>query len=302
MKRLRAGFVPLCFVAGLGAVGAAGCDNKGATGGCPALPMCGGNPPNGGSPVGVWTNIVDSCQFQPVRPAQAIDVTEFTQNSTGPMAAMIPPPQPNPVVASQTTSGDWCSSLVYAPENPDAVLNVALWHDAPLLTSANVALSGSDMSYLTSLTFSTKSLPVARNTTHFAPRCLLANGAPPPPSCSMLAAGLTTFYKPQSAGVPPAFDPIVCTDDPSDGGCNCTYVYTVLVSDQGMWTAQGTTLLQDSSVFLYNGAMVNSQSPATTLKSTFCAQGGQLELTGPSGGSLFGVLGLRTLELSQTQP
>jgi hypothetical protein len=292
MHRVGKVHLALCLVAGLGAFGAVGCGNKGATGSCTDLVAC------GGSPVGAWASIVDSCQFQPVRPAQAIDVTEFTQNSTGPMAAMIPPPQPNPVVTQQTTSGDWCSSLVYNPDN--SVSNVQLWHDAPILDAANITY-GPDMSYLTALTFSTKSFPVERNTTHFPLRCLIANGAPPPPSCSMLAAGLTTFYKPQSAGVPPNFDPITCVDA-SDGGCTCTYVYTVVVSDQGMWKADGTTLLQDSAVFLYNGAMVNSQSPGTTLKSTFCAQNGRLQLTGPSGGSLFGVLGLRTLELSQTQP
>jgi hypothetical protein len=285
----------LCFLAGLGVFGAVGCGSfeKGATGSCTDLVAC------GGSPVGSWTSIVDSCQFQPVRPAQAIDVTEFTQNSTGPMAAMIPPPQPNPVVTQQTTSGDWCSSLVYNPDN--SVSNVQLWHDAPILDAANITY-GPDMSYLTTLTFSTKGFPVERNTTHFPLRCLVANGAPPPPSCSMLAAGLTTFYKPQSAGVPPNFDQIACVDDHSDKGCTCTYVYTVVVSDQGMWKVEGTTLLQDSAVFLYNGAMVNSQSPASTLQSTFCSQNGRLQLTGLSGGSLFGVLGLRTLELSQTQP
>jgi hypothetical protein len=290
----RVSKVHLALGFALGVFGAVGCGSleKGATGSCTDLVAC------GGSPVGAWTGVVDSCQFQPVRPAQAIDVTEFTQNSTGPMTAMIAPPQPNPVVTTQTTSGDWCSSLVYNPDS--SVSNVQLWHDAPILDAANITY-GPDMSYLTTLTFSTKGFPVDRNTTRFPLRCLLANGAPPPVSCSAFAAGLTTFYKPQSAGVPPNFDQIACSDDGA-GGCNCTYVYTIVVSDQGMWKSEGTTLLQDSSVFLYNGAMLNSQSPATTLKSTYCAQNGRLQLTGPAGGSLFGVLGLRTLELSQTQP
>jgi len=272
---------------GLGALAAWGCGD-GAKGGCPALDSCGGNP------LGTWSSITDVCQFQPVRPAQPVDVTAF--GTITPPTAMIAPPQPNPVVLQQTTSGDWCSSLVYT-ESPDPeVLNVVLWHDAPLLTTANI-LFAADFSYLTALTFSTAGLPVARNTTHFAPRCLLANGAPSP-TCAKLTTALTSFYMSQKPGVIPAnFDQIRC-GNASDGGCDCTSVYTVAVSDSGTWRAESGTLFQDSTLFLYNGTAVGAQSPATTLETTFCARGGTLQLTGNRGGSLFGIMGLRTLVLS----
>ncbi|HVR01607.1 MAG TPA: hypothetical protein VMT47_05720 [Polyangia bacterium] len=270
-----------------GVIAASGC-GEGAKGGCPALASCGGDP------VGTWSVIDDSCQFQPVRPAQPVDVTAF--GTITPPTAMIAPPQPNPVVLQQTTSGDWCSNLVYT-ENPDPeVLNVVLWHDAPLLTTAKLTF-GPDFSYLTALTFSTVGLPAQRNTTHFAPRCLLANGAPSP-TCAKLATALASFYMSSKPGVIPAnFDQIEC-GDASDGGCDCTYVYTVAVSDSGMWKADGGSLLQDSTLFLYNGTAVAAQSPATTLETSFCARGGALQLTGNRGGSLFGILGLRTLVLA----
>jgi hypothetical protein len=300
MDRVGKVHLALWLVAGVGAIGVAGC-GKGATAGCTDLAAC------GGSPVGVWTNIVDECEFQPVRPSQAVDVTQFTQNSTGPMASMITPPQPNPVVLQQTTSGDWCSSLVYNPDG--TVSNVVLWHDAPTLRTANINYAA-DTSYLTSLTFSTAGFPTDRNTTHFPPRCLLANGAVAPPNganglpawnCSAFATALTAFYMPQGTA-PKSFDNIACANDPDDGGCTCTYDYSVVVSDQGNWKTVGTTLLQDSSIFLYNNAQVDSQAPGATLETSYCLQGGHLQLSGTRGGSLFGVLGLRTLELSQSQP
>jgi hypothetical protein len=284
------------FVAlGLGAVlAASGCVPRGAQGGCPPLDSCGGNP------VGNYTHIVDACQFQAVRPAQPVDVMAF--GAITPAAATIAPPQPNPVVLQQTTSGDWCSNLVYLTESPeDAVLNVALWHEAPVLTGAQIAFSD-DHSYLTTgLTFSTKSLGPERNTTHFAPRCLLANGAAAP-TCMKLQTALTNFYK--MTAVPsatPNFTSISCAGDALTTGCDCTYEYQVTVSDVGNWAVDGDTLLQDSSTggFTYNGGAVPSQAPATTIKTTFCAQNGTLQLTGPRGGSLFGVQGLRTLMLSQ---
>jgi len=272
---------------GLSVLAASGCGD-GAKGGCPALESC------GGSPVGTWSVITDRCQFQPVRPAQPVDVTAF--GTITPPTAMIAPPQPNPVVLQQTSSGDWCSSLVYT-ENPDPeVLNVALWHDAPLLTSASITF-GADFSYLTALTFSTAALPVHRNTTHFAPRCLLANGAPSP-TCAKLETALTSFYMSPKPGVIPAnFDQIKC-GNAGDGGCDCASVYTVAVSDSGTWKIDGDTLLQDSALFLYNGTAVGAQSPATTVQTPFCARGGTLQLTGNRGGGLFGIQGLRTLTLS----
>lgn len=295
VKALGVGFASFLALGvaafGVAAFGVAGCTGGGARGGCPELPICGGNPVLT-APSTTWSVIEDHCEFQPVRPAQPVDVMAF--GNISPAAAMIPPPQPNPVVTQQTTSGDWCSSLVYNVD--DTVLNVALWHDAPLLTGANI-LFGSDNSYLTKLTFSTSGLSMAQNTTHFARHCLIANGAANP-TCAKLTTALTGFYS--TTAVPsalPNFQNISCADA-SDGGCDCSYVYSVVVADQGMWATQGDTLLQDSSSFTYNGGAVPSQSPATTIDTSFCVQGKSLQLSGLRGGSLFGVLGLRTMVLS----
>jgi hypothetical protein len=277
-------------------IAASGCGD-GAKGDCPPLDSC------GGSPVGTWSVIQDACQYQAVRPGQPVDTMAF--GNITPAAATIAPPQPNPVVAQQTTSGDWCSNLVYVTENPiDAVLNVVLWHDAPLLTSASITFASDNSvnSYLlTGLTFSTARLPVERNTTHFAPRCLAANGATSP-TCAKLTTALTNFYGMTAVqSAKPNFSEINCVGDAATTGCDCTYVYQVTVSDLGMWKVDGGTLLEDSSTgaYTYNGQQVNALSPLGTIETTFCAQGGTLQLTGPRGGSLFGVQGLRTLMLSQ---
>jgi hypothetical protein len=278
------------------ALGAFGCNGQGAKGGCEALPICGGNP------AGSWT-LANGCEFAPVRPAQPVDVIEFA--TPGPSAPTLVPPQPNAVVAQQTTSGDWCSSLVLNPDG--TVSNANLWHDAPQLTKASVKLFDTDHSYLTALTFETEGLPAEANTTHFAPRCLVANGFVPPANaaaltaaCTQLKDGLTAFYKPQMDSVPPNFQDINCT--PSDDlGCTCTYHYHVEVADQGGWAvdqSDPTTLLQDSMVFTYNGVVAGGQSPAATIRTKFCVDGGLLELTGYNGGSLSGLLGLRTITLS----
>jgi hypothetical protein len=288
-----------------GAVALVGC-GTGAKGDCPALASC------GGSPAGSWTlaNATDACQVPVVRPTQPADVTEFA-NHTMATPAIIAPPQPNPVVLQQTTSGDWCSSLVYNPD--DTVSNANLWHDAPeLMPGGTLKFFDVDHSYITSLTFSTKNLPRERNTTHFAPRCLLASGGgqpnpqtglPAAGTCVKLATGLNAFYVPIKTTVPPNFSDITCTDA-SDGGCDCTYVYTVAIDDSGKWTvpAGTTTLLQDSGIFTYNGAAPNSQAPGGTIKSDFCATGGQLLLTGPNGGSLSGIQGLRTMVMTLLPP
>jgi hypothetical protein len=289
-RKLSVGVLPLLALGVATALAVAGC-GQGAKGGCPAIPSC------GGSPIGTWKNIADACSFQPVRPAQPIDVTAF--GTIMPPTAMVTPPQPNPVVAQQTTSGDWCSSLVYNPD--DTVLNVALWHDAPILSDVNILFAGASggalPSYLTTMTFTDPSDPGARNSTHFAHRCLVANGAPAP-TCDKLTKALTGFYMPASPSVPPNFDKIACADD-GDGGCTCSYVFTLQVSDQGTWTQQDDILLQDSSIYLLNGQPVPSQTPATTVQTPYCVDGGALELSGLRGGSLFGVQGLRTMVLTQ---
>jgi hypothetical protein len=307
---------------GLGAVVLFGC-GMGAKGDCPALVSCGGNP------VGNWkvSGPEAACQVFPVRPSQPVDVTDFTGHMGTPQGPTIAPPQANAVVLQQTTSGDWCSSLALTPN--DTVENANLWHEAPELVAGTVSLAG-DGTYISSLTFSTKNFSKERNTTHFAPRCLLANGGGHPdpvtglPSttyqftatvgtppqtmtltgaCAALAVGLNKYYIEGRINptVVPNFADITCADAPSDGGCDCAGAYTVVVDDVGSWSVPKgdlTTLLQDSTALTYNGVEVKSMTAAASFKSSFCASPNQLQLTGPAGGSLYTLQGLRTMVLS----
>jgi hypothetical protein len=261
---------------------AAGC-GQGAKGGCPALDSCGGNP------AGTWS-VSDVCQYQPVRPAQPFDTTDFT-NLQPPMAPTLAPPQPAPVLLQQTASGDWCSSLDVRPDG--RVANANLWHDAPKLVEGTLTFI--DNSYVTKLKFSTEGFPAQRNTTHFAPRCLVANGGNP--TCQQLADGLTALYAPANAFVPATFQNIVCTQA-GDGGCDCTYVYVVQVDDGGTYLVnQDGALLQESGTITFNGVQAFQQTPSRAYETTMCAAGGVLQLSGAHGGALAGLQGLRTMVL-----
>jgi hypothetical protein len=272
------------FLASLAVCLIAGC-GEGAKGGCPALESCGGNP------AGTWT-VSDVCQFQPVRPAQPTSTNDFA-NMTPPLAPTLAPPQPNPVLQQQSTSGDWCSSLVVTPTG--SVMNAVLWHDAPKLVEGTLTFI--DNSYVTRLKFSTEGFPPARNMTHFAPRCLMANGGNP--TCEQLATGLTSFYVPLKLSVPATYQNITCALSTVDGGCDCSYIYVVQVDDAGNYLVRDDgTLLQDSHVFTFNAAEAFSQSPSRSFETTMCATPGvSLQLSGPNGGSLAGLQGLRTMTL-----
>jgi hypothetical protein len=264
---------------------ATGC-GEGATGGCPALDSCGGNP------AGTWS-VSQVCQYQAARPAQPTsDTIDFT-GTNPPLAPTLTPPQPNPVLATQTAAGDWCSSLVVTPDN--RVANAALYHEAPKLIEGQLSFFDADHSYVTKLKLSTKDAPPARNMTHFAPRCLMANAGNP--TCEQLAMGLTTFYKPAAVFAEPAFQNINCVPA-VDGGCDCSYIYVVQVDDAGTYavTADGR-LLQDSSVFTFNGQTAFPQTPSRTIETAMCAANGALQLSGPNGGALSGLQGLRTMVL-----
>jgi hypothetical protein len=272
---------------------------KGAKGECPQLDIC-GNDPSSDKP---W-QVSQVCQVPVVRPSQPGDVNDF-QQMTPPLAPTVAPPQPNPVVAQQTTSGDWCSSLVLTQDPMGYhVTNANLWHEVPavsqdaakpstilLVTDKNTG----QKSYLTKLFFEDDSA------THFAPRCLVANGAVGA-TCGNLGDALTTFYKmAANPAVAPTFTNISCTDSTADGGCDCTYKFNLEVDDSGTWQVDPndrTVLVQDSTVLQFNGTTMNAAAPTTTLRSSFCAQNGTLQLSGLRGGSLSNVQGLRTLELA----
>jgi len=274
-------------------VALSGCSGKGAQGECPALESCGGDPS------GNW-KIASVCQYSPVRPSQPSDISEFLSGA----APTLAPPQPNPALPVQTTSGDWCSSLVYP--NDGQITNVALWHDAPLLVDGQLSFVLADHSYTTTLTFSTPVSPTdalapgERNSTHFAPGCLVANGgksmADPtgksPPTCTELTTALTAYA--MKAG----FIDIQCANA-ADKGCDCSYIYQFVVADTGNWSASGSSLYQTSSLITYNGQEAKTQAPTQALEASFCAHpGAQLLMTGARGSSLSGLPGLRSLTLA----
>jgi hypothetical protein len=264
---------------------AAGC-GQGAKGGCPALDSCGGNP------AGTWS-VSDVCQYQPVRPAQPVDTSDFT-NMTPPLAPTLAPPQPAVVLLQQTSSGDWCNSLDVRPDN--RVANAVLWHDAPKLVDGQLTFIDADHSYVTKLKFSTEGFAAERNMTHFAPRCLVANGGNP--TCDQLAAGLKMLYMAANPFVPDTFQNISCTTAASDGGCDCSYIYVVQVDDAGTYRVRDDgVLVQESGVITFNGATAFPQSPSRAFETTMCATPGVLELSGANGGALSGLQGLRTMAL-----
>lgn len=261
-----------------------GCGGVGAEGTCPALDSCGGDP------TGTW-NVVQACEYQAVKPTQPTDVNDFM--ATPPMLPTLTPPQPQPTQLVPTTSGDWCSALDYSG---GMVNNVTLWHDVPALLPGSAVAFNPDQTYTALYKFSTQG-PGYRNTTHFAPICLTANGASP--TCAQLAAGLTAFYVPGTGTPPPpaTFNDINCTTSPSDQGCDCTYYYALQVVDQGTWSKSGNTIFQENSNFTYNGVPLKLGTPAQTMQTTFCQKGTVLELTGANGASLSDLIGLRTLRL-----
>jgi hypothetical protein len=290
------------FGAGLvlsGAVLLAGCAGKGAQGECQELGECGNNP------AGNWTinlamGVGSSCQSLQVRPTQPTEITDF-QGATGkPLPATLAPPQANPLVLQQTTSGDWCSQLVYT--DMGKVTNANLWHVAPTLLAGTLQLTTDPATgaptYQTSLFFSTQFAGAEENMTHFDHRCLIANGGNP--TCTQLATALTAFYKPSSATIPPAFNDISCTPT-AEQGCDCHYsAYVVAVSDKGGWLAQGNTLIQSSTLRIFNGVEVKLQDPTQASSATFCNPnnaGQQLQLTGKGGDGLFGLQGLQNMTL-----
>ena len=273
------------------AVTLCGC-GKGAKADCPQLEICGGDP----SSMTAW-QVSEVCQVPAFRPSQPSDVMDF--QSTPPLAPTIATPQPNPVVAQQTTSGDWCSGLVFMPGTTGFVVeNVNLWHESPHISGdtvnkpSTILLAGNDHSYATTLHFEDQ------NSTHFVPHCLVQNGAVGA-KCSDLASALTAFYTTAALpGIDPTFTNIMCADAPSDGGCDCSYTFNLEVQDQGSWAIDpndSTVLVQDSTVLQWNGTQMNAAASATTLRSSFCAGNGTLQLSGLRGGSLSSVQGLRTL-------
>jgi len=263
------------------------CKGKGAEGACAEVAACGGDP------TGTW-RVVDNCAYVAQHPYQPISPEDQVQNPLGPSIA---PPQ-----APQTTTGDWCSQLIYLPAdatNPNGhVQGVNLWHDAPSLDNDGTLVFDGTNNYTITLNFSTQS------TTHFAPSCLQFAGASP--TCDQLGPSLTAFYtanlsSKQVAGAAPptpGFENIQCVTA-SDSGCDCFYDYKVQLTDKGTWSAGGNVLTEASYQYLYNGQRVVALAPTHFMVTSFCQSGTQMTLSGYNGSSLSEAVGLRTLTLQR---
>jgi len=280
--------VVLAVAAVLATVAAAsGCGGGGSEGGCGSTASCGGDL------TGQW-QVGGVCQYMPSQPDQPLSFPEYTAQPQDPMVS---PPQPQP-----TTSGSWCSGLVYSPpatKTPDGtVMNVTLWHEPAAFTSGTMSFTP-DHKYQATLVFSTQS------STHFAPSCLQSNGFAP--TCAQLQRQLTKFYADSAMQrngqpayrAPKRVDPaagIQCIDM-DDGGCRCDYTYQIEVGDNGAWATSGSFVSLTNEKYAYNGVLNAPNAPTLPTLATYCANGGSLALSGNAGSSLSGVVGLRTMSL-----
>jgi hypothetical protein len=260
-------------------LGIAGCEGKGAEGACgPQANIC------GGTLTGFW-DVTGYCQYAPVQPSQPLTAVEYTSKPQSPMVA---PPQPLP-----STSGDWCSDLFYP--GPGQLGDVLLFHDAPVVGP------GSTVQFSSNNTYDAELVLQAPGTTSFSLACLQAGGFAP--TCTQLQNDLTTFLAAQAGQ---KVLNIACSSS-DDGGCSCSYIFELKVSDQGTWTAAGTTVYQSSVQYAYNGSGGGEAvvfQPQKPVPSDYCVQDGTLQMTGQDGNSLSGVQGLRSLTLtpSKTPP
>jgi hypothetical protein len=287
MKLRRPQLTLLLIALAAGAAVALGCSSGGTEGGCGSIASCGGDP------TGEW-QVDGVCQYAPPQPDQPLSFPEYTQQPQDPT---IPPPQPQP-----TTSGSWCSGLVYNPPGtgtPEgAVANVTLWHEPATFTSGTMSFTA-DHKYDAELVLSTQS------STYFPVSCLQANGFSP--TCKQLQRQLNTFFgaaamlkHAQSAyQAPKTADPaagIQCAEM-TDGGCICDYTYQVTVSDTGAWASNGSLLSFTTEAYAYNAARNTPNAPTFPVLANYCASGNRLSLSGNAGVSLSGVVGLRTMTL-----
>jgi hypothetical protein len=260
------------------------CAGKGTEGTCgDATASCSGSP---GDPTGTWS-VAGECSYEAVMPPEQMGYTELNARPINPSIA---PPQPQP-----TTDGSWCYDLILKPASgatPSSVTSVNLWHDLPSLNSGGKVAFNPDHTYAIDLTFSDPN-----PSTHFTPFCLQYQGNVAI-DCGSLATEMTAFYM-QAAGTHPvAFQNIQC-QMASDSGCDCTYKYSVEVTDSGTWLQQGNLLEESSASYLYNGQAVMSQTPSVSMLATYCQSGTSLTVSGYEGTNLSNVVGLRTLLLSR---
>jgi hypothetical protein len=244
--------------------GLAGCGGKGTEGTCTTYPAC------GGVPNGDWS-LMTGCANLVVMPFQQPSLPDQLAQ---PQANTLAPPQP-----MMTTSGDWCSQLVYEPStNPMmAVRSVVLWHGPPTVHSGYVHINDTG-------TFAAMVQYITNEHTFFSNACITRYEQNPkvPLSCDQLGMDLAFYEKTQ-----PGFmfaDSMVCTGDVSVG-CDCSYQYQAQSGAMGTWSVDPA---KSGSIVFASSATSEPQS------ASFCQNGQTLQLSGDDGTSLFGAQGFRS--------
>jgi hypothetical protein len=258
--------VAVAFALASGA-GLAGCGGKGTEGTCTTYPACGGNP------VGDWM-ITTGCANLVVTPFQQPSLPDQLAQ---PQTATVAPPQPMP-----TTSGDWCSQLVYEPStNPMMpVRSVVLWHGPPTVAQGYLHIKDTG-TYAASVTF------VTLEHTFFANSCITRYEHNPNPavplSCLQLGLDLASYEQTQPGFM---FDQAMsCTGDISVG-CDCSYHYQAQSGAMGTWS-----LSPDSKSIVFASSVTSEPQSAS-----FCQNGATLQLSGDNGTVLFGAQGVRSAQ------
>jgi hypothetical protein len=228
---------------------------------------------------GNWT-LESGCANLIVTPYQEPSLPEQLQQ---PQAVTQAPPQPQP-----TTSGDWCSNLVYEPSVSPmmAVRNVLLWHGPPSVGAGYVnhmadPMDASRGTYAAQIQFHT------HETTFFANACLTRYERVAP-TCAQFSKDLEEYFASQPGF---KFDPSTptCTGD-SSVGCTCNYDYQVQATEMGTWQIDGA----NPTTIVYAGAPKSEPTAAS-----FCQQGDSLELSGQGGTILFNAVGVRSAKFTR---
>jgi hypothetical protein len=253
-------------LAWLGALaGLVGCSGKGVAGKCADVPACGGDPS------GLW-EVQSECQFDvPKVPVTSGIPSAYTTPQSPDLAS--PPP-------AATTSGDWCSGLVYyAPSAANGgTIGGIQFYPAPLdFRHGTVNFTpGADAS--TQLYQFTIQIATVPQLTHFTPTCLQAHGANP--TCDELTAGL-------AAQTLPNYQNVACKAA-SDNGCDCTYDLGDTTGDSGSWQIVG------NSIYMFNSPSGNPPQVAD-----YCVNGNTMTLSGKDGSHLIGSAGIRSMVLTK---
>jgi hypothetical protein len=263
------------LVAALAGLAAVGCGGKGTEGTCPTYPGCGGDPK------GDWT-LGTGCQNLIVMPYQPPSLPDQLAQPQTPTQA---PPQPQP-----TTSGDWCSQLVYQPSvDPTMpVRSVVLWHGPPTVHDGYLHVLA-DPGQTDRGTYTAQIQFRTTETTYFANACL-TRYEQVAPSCDKLGMDLAAFEQTQ-----PSFmfgTDMVCTGD-SSVGCTCTYQYQVQGMEIGTWSLDAS----DATSIVFS-SITRSEPQAAA----FCQNGGTLQLSGKDGTNLFSAVGVRSAQYTRNAP